>query len=471
MKIHPFGKRPLFTDTVKKIALWEVAIFFLLFVVSNVFTIAITNHILNENIDTRLKSELETLLHSFTVKNDSINIPGYNEISEPHFIEVQPGSFFLQVFDLKGKLLLSSQNIKDFGKIPFNRLKEKAVNTFENLKFKGHVLRILYAPLYSRNNSISAYLQLSVFKTEYSSIMDRIILFNLFNLPFILAIIILVSVFIARKSYAPLNQIIDTAKNITENNLKARIKYKADPQDEIGKLRDTLNELFTRLEIYINQISQFTDNASHQLMTPLTAAKTEIEFILKKERTPEEYKETVKMLSGQVDKMISIVKALLIISKFTGKEGTYKSIFKVSQMIEHIKVMFVNKNIQYKIGENIFIRGNQDAFQIVIENLIDNAVKYSNEDGKIVLTAKKESGQTKISVEDFGIGINEEEQEKIFDRFYRSSAALNLNIKGYGLGLSMVKTVVSSMGGKILVENNQPQGSKFILIFPEVRIE
>ncbi|MHB8339165.1 MAG: sensor histidine kinase [Ignavibacteriaceae bacterium] len=465
------NKKPLFTGTVKRIVLWDIAIFFLLFVSSNIFTIAITNKILTDNLDERLKNEIETLVASFRIQQDTIKFVGYSEIKEPDFTTINSGAFFLQVYDKKNKLLLCSDNLKSFGTIPFKIPNIKIRYEFENLTAGNHQLRVVYAPMLNEQNKIAAYLQLSVFKTEYSSIMKKIILFNMLNLPFILLIIVVVSVFLAKKSYAPLNKIIDIAENISANNLNARIKYDAHPQDELGRLRDTLNNLFTRLEGQINQISQFTDNASHQLMTPLTALKTELEYILKRERTPDEYKDTLTVLNVQTDKMISIIKSLLIIAKYSSNSEINKNIFKVSQVVnESIKPVFTNQNIVYEIDDDLYLRGSYEGFQIVIENLIDNAIKYSPKNSRVIVKAENTNGNIIIKVEDSGFGINDEEKEKIFERFYRSVPAMNGNIQGYGLGLCLVKTIVLAMEGKIKVEDNYPAGTKFIISFPSVKV-
>jgi signal transduction histidine kinase len=433
------NKKPLFTGTVKRIVLWNIAIFFLLFVTSNIFTIAITNRILTDNLDERLKNELENLLDSFEVRQDSIKFVGYSEIKERHFTTINSGAFFLQLKNTKGKLLLSSDNLKLFGKIPFNAPDKRSEYEFENLTAGNHQLRAVYTPILNEQNKIDAYLQLTVFRTEYSSIMNRIILFNLLNLPLILLIIIIISVFLAKKSYSPLNKIISIAGNISANNLNARIKYDAHPQDELGRLRDTLNNLFTRLETQIHQISQFTDNASHQLMTPLTAVKTELEYILKRDRTQIEYKETLTMLNAQTDKIISIIKSLLIIAKYSSSTETYKSVFKITQVIDDlIKPAFKNQNIDYEIADELYMRGNFEGFQIVMENLIENAVKYSPPNSKVTVIAERMNKNINISIEDFGAGIIDEEKEKIFERFYRTVFSIKENIQGYGLGLCLV---------------------------------
>ena len=320
----------------------------------------------------------------------------------------------------KGKLLLSSDNLKLFGKIPFNAPDKRSEYEFENLTAGNHQLRAVYTPILNEQNKIDAYLQLTVFRTEYSSIMNRIILFNLLNLPLILLI-------------------ISIAGNISANNLNARIKYDAHPQDELGRLRDTLNNLFTRLETQIHQISQFTDNASHQLMTPLTAVKTELEYILKRDRTQIEYKETLTMLNAQTDKIISIIKSLLIIAKYSSSTETYKSVFKITQVIDDlIKPAFKNQNIDYEIADELYMRGNFEGFQIVMENLIENAVKYSPPNSKVTVIAERMNKNINISIEDFGAGIIDEEKEKIFERFYRTVFSIKENIQGYGLGLCLV---------------------------------
>ena len=207
------NKRPLFTDTVKRIVIWDIAIFFLLFLTSNIFTVIITNKILTDNLDERLKNEVETLLDSFRIENGIIQFVGYSEIKEPDFTTINSGAFFLQVKDTKGKTLLSSDNLISFGKIPFNNPTNTTGYQFENITAGNHKLRVVYTLLFNEQNKIGAYLQLSVFRTEYSSIMRRIIFFNLFNLPFVLILIIIVSIILAKKSYTPLNKLFNVSLN------------------------------------------------------------------------------------------------------------------------------------------------------------------------------------------------------------------------------------------------------------------
>jgi len=464
-------KKPWFTETVKRIVIWDIVIFFLLFVISNIFTIAITNKILDDNLDNEIKRKVDILDDLFVFEGDSIKFIGLSEINEPAFVSMSPNSLFLQVYDRKGKLFLKSENIKSLGVIPFDLKSHGTGFEFENVTFYNRQMRVGYAQVRDKEHEIKAYIQIAAFETENHFIMNEIVVFNILLLPVILFLIVVVSIFLAKKSYAPLNKIIAIAENTTANNLNTKIEYKADPNDELGRLRDTLNHLFMRLQEHVNQISQFTDNASHQLMTPLTVAKTELEYILKRNRDSKEYKESLIVLNSQTDKMINIVKSLLTIAKYSGNPELYKNVFKITPVINDIiKPLFKNKNIIYNIEDDLYLRGSLEGFQIILENLIDNAVKYSPDSAIVFVKIFESNESLEIIVEDNGIGIKDEEKEKIFERFYRSLNAKQ-NVNGYGLGLSLVKTITIAMNGSIKIENNIPDGTKFIIRFPAMSME
>ena len=464
-------KKPLFTETVKRFTLWNVGIFLLILIAFNIFIILITHFILNENLDVRLQHEAENIMKSFKLNNDTVTIIDKKEFEESDLNKITAHPFFLQVYSESGKILLKSSNINLFGALPLNSRRNFDDFLFEDINVYGKSLRVGYYPLIDKSTKKAAYLQLATFKEEYSSILDQIILFNLFSFPLIIIIVVIASFFLAKNSINPINKIIETAKNISASNLSLRIEHTASSVDELGKLRDTLNSLFERLEKHIKQISRFTDQASHQLMNPLTAIKTELEFILKKDRTIEQYKETLQLMQGQADKMISITKTLLIIARADKAMTGYKNLFNVSRVLGNtITESFANSNINLNIQEDIYLKGDSEIFKLVVENLIDNAVKYSN--GELVkVTLKTSDGLSQIEVADLGIGISDEEKKNVFERFYRSEKVEKLGIKGYGLGLSLVKSIVIQLGGTIKIEDNIPKGTKVKISIPSVEIE
>jgi len=271
--------------------------------------------------------------------------------------------------------------------------------------------------------------------------------------------------------FSPVNKIIKTAETISAGNLNTRIDYKAKPEDELGRLRDTLNQLFDRIEVNINQLSQFTDHAAHQMMNPLTAVKTELEYILKKERSADEYKEALNKLLIQTDQMIKIVRTLLMISKQDNTSDNSQSVFNISNLIQKIIVTeFSKDNIQSSVEKEVYVRGDTDKFHIVVENLVGNAIKYSNNDKMVSISLTKDDTFANLIIKDNGIGISDFDKEKVFDRFYRSEKAEKLGIKGYGLGLSLVKLLIEEAGGKISIKDNEPGGTIFIVTLPHLAL-
>jgi len=155
----------------------------------------------------------------------------------------------------------------------------------------------------------------------------------------------------------------------------------------------------------------------------------------------------------------------------TAKEPK-KTIFNLSKLLQSIVPSQINTHqIKKQIENDIYVKGDSEKFSMVLENLIDNAVKYSpdNEMVKVILQSNDENVELKI--EDKGIGIEDSEKENIFDRFYRSKIPEMMGVRGYGLGLSLVKTILEEMGAKIRIEDNHPTGSKFIITIKALKIE
>jgi signal transduction histidine kinase len=428
--------------------------------------------VLEKNVDNRIKHEMENISKTIEIRNDSLILVSNRELEEPDLKEVRETSFFLQVLSSSGEMLISSENLRNYSPIPFNIKTLPDDYSFHNINSGSDKLRAGYLKFINQEGKVVANMQLSVFNSGSSSFVKDVLLFNLLSLPVVLLFICIASIFLAKKMISPINKVIQTAEKISTRNLSERIVYEAKSSDEIGRLRDTLNSLFERLEHQVDQISQFTDHASHQLMNPLTIAKTELEYILKKERSSEDYKGSLEQLRAQVEKMIQIINHLLIISKYRDEQNASKTIFNLSKLVwQTITNSFNGRNIISNIEPDIYSRGNSEIFSIVVENLLDNALKYSAKDSEINVFLKKSNSNIEFIVADKGIGIPDEEKQKIFQRFFRSENAEKLGIGGYGLGLSVVKAIITQMNGTIAIEDNKPYGSIFIVRIPAVELE
>jgi signal transduction histidine kinase len=299
--------------------------------------------------------------------------------------------------------------------------------------------------------------------------MRELLFFNIPVVIFFFILIITASIWTAKKTFKPINQIIETALSFNVQNLNTRIEVNAKPDDEIGRLRDTLNGLFKGIEEYVRELTHFSDQVSHQLMNPLTAIRTEIEYLLKKDRPGNEYKEALVKLEGQTDSMISIVKTLLVIAKSDKIKSESKSVFNLSKLIKNdINNYFNNHNVVYEVEDDLYLRGESEKYLMVIQNLIHNAIKYSPDLLDVKIAARKINKEIIITIEDKGIGIEDSEKEFVFQKFYRSNRAEKLGIKGFGLGLSLVKSIVDEASGKVEILNNKPTGTIFKVTFPSI---
>jgi signal transduction histidine kinase len=411
---------------------------------------------------------MEKVSKSFYVENDSLIITNYSEFNESDFVYLTESPFFLQVYDFNKKILLQSKNLRYFHEIEISIIEFNVLMFFhDELSFNNN-LRVAYQKLYNNNQEHIGFIQLSTLKDRFAQVFENLILVNAAIFPIALILIFIASLWIANKSFAPVRKIIEVADKISASNLSERIHFHSDPQDDLTKLKNTLNNLFDRLESQIKQMSEFTDNASHQLMTPLTALNTELEYQIKVHSNSKEILSPLKELKETTNQMISIVKALLILSKDAKSISNNNSVFNLSNLLNNkLAAFYKQQNLNINSENNLYLRGSEEFFLIAIQNIVDNAVKYSN--NKIVnISAKLSEHNLIIQISDCGVGIPDAEKEKIFERFFRGMQAENLGVKGYGLGLSLAQFIINAMNGEIDVLPNYPTGSIFSIKLPKL---
>jgi signal transduction histidine kinase len=302
--------------------------------------------------------------------------------------------------------------------------------------------------------------------------LGNLFLYNLIILPFVLLIVIVASIVISKKLVKPIYSIISTANRISAFELRQRLPLEDDPQDEMEQLKITLNNLFERLETQVKEISSFADNASHQLMTPLATLISEIDFILKRNEISSDIKSSLIIMKEQTARIQKIVSSLLMMARAEKNRNVKNLVFSLNSLINNsIKPFYLDNTIEYQIEDEIFLRGNAEYFFIAIQNIIENAIKYSPPNSKIKFQCQKDGEKIVISISDEGIGIPDNEKTRIFERFYRGENVEKLGTKGTGLGLSLSRTIITSMGGSIGIKDNMPQGTIVIINLPLVKMD
>jgi len=205
----------------------------------------------------------------------------------------------------------------------------------------------------------------------------------------------------------------------------------------------------------------------------LTSTKGETELALRKDRTPEVYRDVLESNLEEIDRMSRIVDELLFLSRADlGEIKMAKERVQLDHLVQEIQhqalVLGKDREVETVVNhlEPAEVEGDEWRLRELLLNIVDNAVKYSLEKGLVEINLERSNHMAKLSVKDYGIGMSPEEQHMIFDRFFRSDTARAHAQKGTGLGLAICKWIAESHHGKIQVESTKGQGSQFTIFLP-----
>lgn len=236
---------------------------------------------------------------------------------------------------------------------------------------------------------------------------------------------------------------------------------------EIAPLFDALNRLFSRITESFTREREFTDNAAHELRTPLAAMKTQTQVLMKTENLTEEGRKGLENLLASIDRGAEMTDNLLSFARLqadlSDKEDVDLSalVEKESAALEK-QAACGNITLDVNCEKNARVRGVSHALGLMVRNIIQNAVKFSPANSPVDITVRRADGHVVLSVSDAGPGIPEQYRQKVFDRFFR----INKSAKpGSGLGLAMVKWIADVHGAQIRLEDNRPQGLTFTVVF------
>jgi signal transduction histidine kinase len=280
---------------------------------------------------------------------------------------------------------------------------------------------------------------------------------------------VLLSYFFSRKAIGPISQIIKSVKEINSLKLNTRLN-EGKGKDEIDQLAMTFNEMLTKLEISFKNQLDFVSNASHELRTPFTIMIGEADYLLSRNRLPEEYVDHLKQLVSDLKKLNLLLNSLLELAQIYNYRNIEFSLVRIDEIIfdsiGQVKISYPGRRIIPKIvyPENeraLLVKGDEGMLKIAFKNLIDNACKFSNEDVGIEFLIK--DNLINIIITDKGLGIPSAEVEKIFNPFHRAS-----NVKfigGFGIGLSLVGKILELHNAKMNVISSENEGTRFEIEF------
>nr|WP_315141796.1 ATP-binding protein [uncultured Flavobacterium sp.] len=432
------------------------------FVIYKIINFSVNNHI-NDDIQTEVEKHLEEIEidrnNTYLIQVDQWRAREHNTVN------VNP--VFVQFLDINDKLIDKSPNLKGLQlKLYKYQLDNQFIDTYLNKK----PIRQIQVPLFDEKK-IVGHLFVAMSLDDATMILTNLRNTLYIAFPLILIVLFLIARLIAGRSIKPVTMITETSRRITKDNLKDRIVLPQN-KDELYVLSKTINDLLDRIENAVEREKQFTSDASHELRTPLTVLKGTLEVLIRKSRTQAEYEDKIKYSITEVNRLNNLVDQLLLLARFENQKQSLK-IEKVylNALILDILTLYSGKintkkiTINHSFSKDYFIESDNYLVSIIISNIISNAIKYSEEQGEISIILSKKEGKTICTISDNGIGIAAEDLDKIFNPFYRSSPTNHPEIKGSGLGLSIVKKIAQLLHTKFEIKSEINHGTVVILSF------
>lgn len=444
-----------------KTTLWYTSIFLLLEFVLGLLIYIFFRQALYKELDVSLMKQADMIYH--LVKESKVDLVNFHPdslYSSPdeviydlifEAVTLNPNNTFVQV-KIADKVVFTTANL--YNKkitLPKANSSEAELLTYFDSNLSENPIRVV--SLEKRKYSIVVAFPVILINQT----LDKFIKLYIFIAPLFLFFSVIGGAIISQKSLSRIDKIIKKTDEITTQNLKEIIEG-GEFNDEYGRLVKTMNEMTRRIRTSIEYMDQFSISASHELKTPLTILRGEIELALKSNKTPEQYREILISNYEETLKLINIINRLFYISKFdhsliklNKQKISLPSVIK--ETLQLFSELAKGKNMKLIYNDDDaneqFIDGDPDLLRQVFLNLTENAIKYGNENSDIIVRTEEAGEEFKITYSNNCEYIPPESLTKIFDRFYRQESSRNSGLGGVGLGLSVVKSIVNLHGGSI----------------------
>lgn len=383
----------------------------------------------------------------------------------------ESGGDYLQIIDASGNWIYRSPMLaqEGFATVSPNLIRKP---TYRDARIRNRPFRFVSKRIEVNGRTYTV--QAGTPTHEEVETLERFQNYLLMFAPLLLLVAGVVGYWLSRRALSPVDALTRTARSITGNTLSSRLEQ-LHTGDELQRLSDTLNQMLARIEVAFNRVTEFTADASHELRTPISLIRTEAEVALRRSRGEQEYREALRHILLEAERTTSLIEELLSLARAdSGRQalniqpidlrGTLQEVALGWRQVANVRGLQFSERI---LDAELRVLGDATALRRVVDVLLDNAFKYTPTPGGIVsLWAEDIDGSAVISVRDNGIGIAEEEQGRIFERFYRVDKARSRELGGAGLGLSIAQWIVQQHRGKITVESTLGAGSIFRVELP-----
>jgi len=276
---------------------------------------------------------------------------------------------------------------------------------------------------------------------------------------------------LAGRALAPVAAITDLAARVGAQDLHARLQLDL-PDDELGRLAQTFNAMLARIEDAFERQRHFTADAAHELRTPLSLMRSQVDITLARSRSAAAYREALQGLDGDLQRMTGLVSTLLTLARAdTGRLVPDRTAFDladtVALILEQYTPMADEAGIDLRAeAEPAPLEADEDMLIQVLVNLIDNALAHTPRSGTVTVGCRSATAVVQLWVSDTGRGIQTADQERIFDRFYRVDAGRARVNGGTGLGLAICRAIVEAHSGTIALTSRIEHGTRVVVALP-----
>lgn len=375
----------------------------------------------------------------------------------------------IRIFDTGRELLFQTQQWQD---IP--QVSSKLETQYVNLSTGDESVQVMM-PILSRNSRILiGHLQVTNRMAKLAELRKqlRTLFFQLLVVEAIVSVGL--AYFISRLISKPIEEIHDIIASIDEENIETKRLIVPKKNDEFAVVSQQFNELLDKISFYISQQKHFVEDVSHELRTPVAIVEGHLKLLNRwGKNDPEVLEESLRASLSEIQRMKTLVQEMLDLSRAPQVKEQYKDaktevVSTLEQIVTNFKLLYPDFTFISDIDthEEILSPIYRNHFEQIIIILLDNAVKYSTNRKEIIVSLSTTTGHVEIGIQDFGMGLSEEDKKKVFSRFYRVDKARSRERGGNGLGLSIAKELIEGYKGRISLTSHLNQGSVFKVKLP-----
>jgi two-component system OmpR family sensor kinase len=380
----------------------------------------------------------------------------------------------LLVVNAAGVVLCSDGELRPLAQDNARRALETFEPEYSDVRWESEVLRIVSWPFHDVDG-VPLVMEVGTSFMVIEGVLRRGLVLTVGIEAVMLGMLLSGSWFLTRRAFAPIDRIIDRVERIGEDNLADRLPDEG-TDDQTGKLVHVVNRMLERLQCAFEAESRFSSDVAHEIRSPLTALRGQIEVALRRDRTPDEYRQVLQECLDEVLRLSRLAEDLMSLAR--ADAGTLRIQRQVVDLRETLHEVLrrcrpraQEKDIDLKLQAvgPVRVEGDPELLTRVVENLVDNALIHCRRMDEVVVTLEKGPRVAVVTVADRGPGIPSEHLEHIFDRFYRVDPARSRDAGGTGLGLAIVREIAGLHGGTVTVESEVGRGSVFRVTLPADR--